>query len=298
MRALRHLRPGISQLGTHSPRPLSFSDPVEEPVALSDNPVRVTIVVPSYNQGVFLGDTLRSIVDQKYPNLELIVVDGASKDNTLDVIKQYESKLAWWVSEEDTGQASAINKGFQRSTGDIMAWLNSDDMIAPGALARVARYFKANPDVQVVYGDRIVIDEAGLEIGRWILPGHSRGVLRWVDFIPQETLFWRREAWHAIDSHIDENFKFAIDWDFLLRLSNRGIRITHIPVFLGLFRVHGLQKTSSQISSIGLKEMEILRLRELGFAPRPWRIIARIIPFLFMARWLDFRYRFLRFITP
>ncbi|MGF9562899.1 glycosyltransferase family 2 protein [Neorhizobium sp. BT27B] len=291
---MRYLRPGIGQLGTYDPRVVAFPSQAEHPVAIPDNPPRITIVVPSYNQGLFLGDTLKSIVDQQYPNLELIVVDGGSTDSTLEVIRQYESKLAWWVSEKDTGQASAINKGFQRSTGDIMAWLNSDDMLAPGALARIHRYFKANLNVQVVYGNRIVIDEAGREIGRWVLPGHSQGVLKWADFVPQETLFWKREAWDIVDSHIDESFSFAIDWDFLLRLSASGVRMAHIPAFLGLFRIHGLQKTSSQMSSTGLKEMDTIRRRELGFSPKPWCIIARIAPFLLMARWLELRYRISR----
>lgn len=290
----RYLRPGIGQLGTHEPQAVALPGPEEDPAATVEDPPRVTIVVPSFNQGVFLADTLKSIVDQQYRNLELIVVDGGSTDTSVDVIKHYESKLAWWVSEEDTGQASAINKGFQRSSGEIMAWINSDDMLAPGALALISRYFVANPEVQVVYGDRIVIDEAGLEIGRWILPGHSHDVLRWADFIPQETMFWRREAWAAVGSYIDERFSFAIDWEFLLRLSNGGIRMAHIPAFLGLFRIHGLQKTSSQMSSIGLEEMDIIRRRELGFSPSPWRINLQIAPFLLMARWRELQCRFSR----
>ncbi|MBZ5761977.1 glycosyltransferase [Rhizobium sp. VS19-DR104.2] len=290
MRITRILRPGIGQLGTHDPHEVFFPDTTDAPVDFVENSPSITIVVPSYNQGVFLGDTLKSIVDQQYPNLELIVVDGGSTDSTLDVIKEYESNLAWWISEKDSGQASAINKGFRRSSGEIMAWVNSDDMIVPGALAYVSRFFEDNPDVQVLYGNRIVIDEAGLEIGRWILPGHSREVLKWTDFVPQETLFWRRSAWESVGSHIDENFSFAIDWDFLLRLSNQNLHMVHVPAFLGLFRVHGLQKTSSQMSSTGRREMDVIRRRELGFSPTRWLIIMRTAPFLVIARWLDFRY--------
>jgi len=290
-RTIRCLRPGIGQLGTYDPRSITFPEPAEVSAATVESPPRITIVVPSFNQGEFLGHTLKSVVDQDYPNLELIVVDGGSTDSSLEVIRQFESKLAWWVSEEDSGQASAINKGFQRSSGEIMAWVNSDDMVAPGALTCVARYFKANPGVQVVYGNRIVVDEAGLEIGRWVLPGHSRKILKWADFVPQETLFWRREAWIATGSHIDESFSFAIDWEFLLRLSNSGIRMAHIPAFLGLFRVHGMQKTSSQMSSTGLSEMDVIRRRELGFSPSPWRIHLQIAAFLLMARWREFQYR-------
>lgn len=291
LRIKSYLRPGIGQLGTYEPRGVVHHEPVDCAPALAENAPRITIVVPSYNQGIFLGDTLKSILDQQYPNLELIVVDGGSTDESLDIIKRYGTQISWWVSEKDAGQASAINKGFQRSTGEIMAWVNSDDLVAPGALNFVSKYFLENSTVHALYGDRIVINDSGLEIGRWILPAHSYSILKWVDFIPQETLFWRRSAWEAVESHIDEQFAFAMDWDFLLRLSKINRQIVHVPRFLGLFRVHGSQKTSSQMTSIGLTEMDILRRRELGFSPRKWQIIARVAPYILKARWLDFRYR-------
>ena len=221
--------------------------------------------------------------------MELIVVDGASTDMTVRVIRKLEEHLSWWISEPDGGQANAINKGFRHSTGEIMAWLNSDDMIVPGTLHRVARYFAEHPDVDVVYGDRILVDEEGRDIGRWLLPGHSAGMLKWVDFIPQETLFWRRRAWEAIGGALDESLRFAMDWDMLLRFSRAGLKFAHIPEFLGIFRIHAAQKTSSVMATSGREEMAALRRRELGFAPARSLVILRAIPYLLCAKWREIR---------
>jgi glycosyltransferase involved in cell wall biosynthesis len=280
----RMLRPGVGQLGTYSPRPISLHCLQRYNLLHEQTLPKISIVVPSLNQGRFIGATLQSIIDQRYKNLELIVIDGGSTDNTLSVIKQYEAHIAWWVSEPDTGQTAAINKGFVRSTGEIMAWINSDDLVASGAFHQVVDYFIEHPETQVVYGDRTLINEDGLDIGRWILPRHSNRVLKWADFVPQETLYWTRNAWSLIDGRLDETFRFAMDWDFLLRLSAKHIKIQHLPVFLGLFRIHEQQKTSSQMSSIGQEEIQIIRRRELGFQPTRRQLILNTAPFLMAAK--------------
>jgi hypothetical protein len=136
----------------------------------------------------------------------------------------------------------------------------------------------------VLYGNRIVIDEHDCEVGRWILPFHSSRVLRWVDFVPQETLYWRRRAWEAVGARLDDGLHFALDWDFLLRLTSRDVRMAHLPVVLGLFRVHGEQKTSARIVDTGRPEMQSLRARTLGFSPSRTAIIAHVLPFLVAAR--------------
>lgn len=281
---MRKLKPGVGQLGTYSPRPVSLSLLNSDLQLCGQDWPRISIVVPSFNQGRFIGATLRSIIDQQYPNLELIVVDGGSTDNTLDVLKHYEAQLDWWVSEPDSGQTAAINKGFMQSTGDIMAWINSDDLVASGALHQVADYFIKHSDAQVVYGDRILINEESLEIGRWILPCHSNRLLKFADFVPQETLYWTRKAWNLIGGRLDETFHFAMDWDFLLRLSEKHVDIRHLPKFLGLFRIHHQQKTSSQLSSIGQQEIRRIRHRELGFQPTRCQLIPNILPFLLAAK--------------
>lgn len=279
--------PGIARLGAYLPRPVSLDTRLVKSKQNIGLLPRISIVVPSFNQGMFIDATLQSIIHQQYPNLELIVVDGGSTDNTLDVIKQYEDHLAWWVSEPDTGQTSAINKGFMRSSGDVMAWINSDDIIAPGALHKIAEYFIYNPKVHAVYGNRIIINEAGLEIGRWVLPPHSSRVLKWVDFVPQETLYWRREAWDLVGARLDETFCFAMDWDFILRLSANYMEIHHLSIFLGFFRVHKNQKTSDKISSVGREEMQMLRQRELGYKPSRWQVILNVLPYLLLARFCE-----------
>lgn len=287
MNIKRLLRPGVGQLGTYPPRPVTLRLATGNDQLCGQGLPKISIVVPSFNQGRFLGATLQSIIDQRYPNLELIVVDGGSTDETLAVIKQYEAHLAWWVSEPDSGQTAAINKGFARSTGTIMAWINSDDLVAPTALRQVAEYFIKHPEVQVIYGDRILINEEGLEIGRWVLPYHSIRVLQWSDFVPQETLYWTRHGWNLVGANLDQAFHFAMDWDFLLRLAAKQITMQHLPVFLGLFRIHHQQKTSSQLSSIGQEEIRIIRLRELGFQPARWRVILNTAPFLLAAKFSE-----------
>lgn len=160
-----------------------------------------------------------------------------------------------------------------------MAWLNSDDLLLPGALNVVGEYFASHPEVDLVYGHRILIDEEGAEIGRWVLPPHSDKALSWADFIPQETLFWRRSLWDRVGG-IDESFRFAMDWDLLLRFRDAGARMVRLPHFLGAFRIHGAQKTSAQINEIGMREMEILRKRVHGREVSTTEIRFALLPYL------------------
>jgi len=177
------------------------------------------------------------------------------------VFERVRPHLAHVESRPDDGQAHALNLGFARTSGSIMAYLNSDDLLLPGALAYVARYFQAHPQVDAVYGHRVLIDEEGAEIGRWILPPHRDEDLRYADYVPQETLFWRRRLWERVGGRMDESFQFAIDWDLLLRFLDVGARIVRLPRFLGAFRVHRDQKTTRQLASIGAMEMDRLRRR-------------------------------------
>lgn len=221
-----------------------------------------------------------SILNQGYPNLEYFVQDGGSDDGTIDVLKQYSDRLSGWESAPDDGQSQAINLGFARTHGEIMAWLNSDDLFLSGALAYVADYFARHPEVDVVYGHRILIDEQDKEIGRWILPRHDDDALAWADFIPQETLFWRRSIWEKAGGQIDESFRFAMDWDLLLRFRGCGARIVRLPCFLGAFRIHDEQKTSAAIHDVGMEEMRRLRARELGRDVTQAEIRRALVPYL------------------
>jgi len=204
-------------------------------------------------------------VSQGYDNTEIIVVDGASTDMSLEVITRFEKHLAWWVSEPDEGQASAINKGMAQAKGDILCWLNSDDCFAPHALDTVNRAFQASPMADVVYGHRVLVDEAGQDVGQWILPYHSNYVLSYVDFVPQETMFWRASAWKRTGEKLDESLEFAIDWDLISRFVAVDSNFLLLPNFLGQFRLHEDQKTQKLIDQ-GFREMELIRHRHISKA--------------------------------
>lgn len=272
-------RPRLGNLNQHAPiemmRPANFT----LRCAPDDAPL-ISIVTPSYMQASFIERTIDSVVSQRYPNLEYFVQDGGSTDGTREILERRASDLSGWVSQRDGGQTEAINLGFARTNGDIMAWLNSDDLLLPGALAYVADYFARHPEVDVIYGHRLLIDENDKQIGRWVMPAHSDSVLSWADFVPQETLFWRRRIWDKAGARVDESFRFAMDWDLLLRLRDAGAKFVRVPRALGAFRIHTQQKTSASISDIGFKEMDRLRERALGRLPSSAQINAAIAPYL------------------
>ena len=126
---------------------------------------RITVITPSFNQAAYLEQTISSVLDQGYPNLEYIIIDGGSTDGSVEIIRKFEDRIAYWVSEKDRGQAHAINKGIQRATGDIIAYLNSDDYYLEGSLARVAEHFSRHPDVDLIHGRCRIVDERGVKIG-------------------------------------------------------------------------------------------------------------------------------------
>ena len=280
----------MGNLNQYSPRPISAEGGANEASGVASLP-KISIVTPSYQQGAYIERTIRSVLDQRYQNLEYFVQDGGSNDGTVGVLKVYEAQLAGWVSEKDGGQSHAINMGFVKTTGEIMAWLNSDDLLLPGTLQTVAEYFQKHPDVDVVYGNRLLVDERDMEIGRWIMPGHDSDVLSWVDYVPQETLFWRRRIWDQVGGAIDESFRFAMDWDLLVRFRDAGAKFGHIPQFLGAFRIHESQKTSAVINEIGHKEMDRIRERILGRIPASKEIRKAVRPYLVKHIAVDLHYR-------
>jgi GT2 family glycosyltransferase len=252
----------------HAPRPV-----VRERFPAGRLPVeqlpRITIVTPSLQQGPFLEQTLRSVFDQRDVAIDYIVQDGGSTDNSVRLLRRYAARLAHWESVEDGGQADAIVRGFSHTGGrpdDLMMYLNSDDILMAGAGRFVAEYFAQHPETDVVYGHRVLIDQDGHEIGRWLTPRPACSDLRLHDFVPQETLFWRRRIWDRVGG-IDPSFKFALDWDLLLRMSAAGARIVRLPWFLGGFRLHSRQKTSTQLQDTGIPEMDALRRRTFGRMP-------------------------------
>lgn len=272
----------LPKLGTfqqHPPRSLKRN---YSPPKRSSSQTSVSVAIPSFNQARFLEETLLSVLKQYYAQLEIVVQDGASTDGSVDILRRYTEQLTKWCSEQDNGQAQALNMAFEGTTGTIMAYLNSDDLLMPGAINAVAHFLDTHPDVDVVYGHRILIDDAGDEIGRWVLPPHDDEVLPWVDYVPQETLFWRRQLWEKVGGQFDQSLQFAIDWDLLLRFQKAGAKFARLPRFLGAFRVHTQQKSSLLLQEVGWKEMEKLREQYIGRAVTEQEIAERTRKYL---RW-------------
>jgi glycosyltransferase involved in cell wall biosynthesis len=242
-------------------RPLQVPASYEQVISLPSSIPLVSIVTPTYNHGQFLERTLKSVLDQAYPRLEYIVQDGGSHDDTPQILDRYRGRLHCAISAPDRGQTHALNLGFAHASGDILAYLNSDDMLLPGTLSYVVRYFHDHPEVDVVYGHRVFIDSRDQEVGRWVLPRHSHSMLAWADYVPQETMFWRRRVWDQVGACFDESFQFAMDWDLLLRFRQVGAKMVRLPRFLGAFRVHDQQKSQAQLATIGEREMTRLRRR-------------------------------------
>jgi len=204
---------------------------------------RVSIVTPSYNQARFLEATIQSVLAQDYPNLEYIIVDGGSTDGSVEIIRRYADRLAWWVSEPDRGQTDAINKGFAHASGEIFAWLNSDDTYEPGAVAEAAAFLAAHPQVGLVYGDASFIDAEGRVIGRFNARQTSlKRLRRGGVYIPQQAAFWRADLWHQVGP-LDPSFYFAMDYDLWVRLAQVS-EIRYLPGRVWAnFRLHGDAKT-------------------------------------------------------
>ncbi len=204
---------------------------------------KVTVVTPSYQQAAYLERTIRSVLDQDYPNLEYIVIDGGSTDGSREVIERYADRLAYWVSVPDAGQTHAINKGFNRGTGEVFAWLNSDDTYEPGAIRRAVEALRAAPDCSFVYGDCSFIDADDRVIGRFNAKQTDLNALRRGSVhIPQQAFFFRAELWERVGP-LDQDIWFAMDYDLWLRLA----AIAPYRYFPGAvwanFRLHADAKT-------------------------------------------------------
>lgn len=201
----------------------------------------VSIITPSFNQATFLEETIQSVLAQDYPRLEYIVIDGGSTDGSVEIIRRHADRMAYWISERDAGHADALNKGFRRAQGEIIAWLNSDDLYEPGAVRAAALFLIQNPDVGVVYGDRYVIDAQGRILEQTPSPPFSLDTQ--IAFcIPQESSFFRRSAVEAA-GELDCRWHYVFDYDWFLRMLLAGVRFAHVPQVWGRFRLHQTSKT-------------------------------------------------------
>lgn len=233
---------------------------------LNTVPPVMAIVTPSYNQGEYLERAIVSVLEQRDPNLRYAVVDGGSQDRSVEIIKKYEKYLSFWCSEPDGGQAAAIKKGFTKIGGDIRGWLNSDDEYVRGAFRRVRHEFSKDPDVGLVYGERVLIDAKDRVLGWSRLGPYDPSISGYS--IASETAFWSVDAEERVGS-IDDSLHFAMDLDFFTRiyLSERTKKISE---YLGMFRCHDESK-SATISEVGVDETE--KLWEKYFGPSmTWKI--------------------------
>lgn len=204
---------------------------------------KITVVTPSFNQGQFIEATIQSVLGQEYPNLEYIICDGGSTDGTVDILKKYDDKIAWWCSEKDKGQSNAINKGMRRATGDIVCWINSDDVLLPGALLAVAKFYSNHPDTDFANGYTVEIDKEGTIINfTHIIMSHfffRHGCYN----ISQPGMFWKRAIFDKI-GYLDESFHAKMDVEWLIRVYEAGLKVRRINCNLGAIRIYPETKTA------------------------------------------------------
>ncbi len=207
---------------------------------------KISIITPSYNQGEYLEETILSVLNQNYPDLEYIIIDGGSTDNSVDIIKKYQDQLAYWVSEPDNGQTHAINKGFRKASGDLVAWMNSDDFYYPGAFQYIANsYNKTKGAYDIYFGDKVNVDNEGRVIKKFIYPPFCNWGIKYTTNmnISNQSAFWKRDLLNRVD-YLDEKIQFTMDYDFFLKLALAGARFKKINEFIGVLRMYDNNKSS------------------------------------------------------
>jgi glycosyltransferase involved in cell wall biosynthesis len=210
---------------------------------------KISIVTPSFNQGKYIEETILSVIGQHYPNLEYIIIDGGSTDNTVDVIKKYQNYITYWVSEKDKGQSDAINKGFRLATGDILCWLNSDDYYLPGILDYVCK--NINIDIpQLVFGNCFHFSEHSSSVfyGSSVQKFHGQVELSLADYIIQPSSFWTRKCWEKV-GELNSKMHYAFDWEWFLRAQREQVSFKPLTKYLSAYRFHELHKSGSNSST-------------------------------------------------
>ncbi|HAX69391.1 MAG TPA: glycosyltransferase, partial [Anaerolineae bacterium] len=220
----------------------------------------VSIITPSFNQAKYLEQTIRSVLSQDHPHIEYIVMDGASTDGSVDTIEKYADELTYWESQKDNGQADAINKGFARASGDIIAWLNSDDFYLPGTVSAAVKIFDENPDVVLVYGNMLAVDENGATFNTLTYKQLTLEDLLCFQIIGQPAVFMRRSALQKT-SGLDLSFHFLLDHLLWIQIAKHG-RILHVDQTWAAARYHAEAKNRAKAAEFGREAFRILDVVE------------------------------------
>lgn len=201
----------------------------------------ISIIIPSFNQGKFIEQTIASILGQNYPHLELIVIDGGSTDQTLEIIQKYTKSISYYISEPDKGQAHAINKGMRIAKGDILAWLNSDDMYLPCTLSKIANLIGTSTKPKFIYGGCLHFCEGKASAYGYLPPDFDADRLTYFDYIVQPSTFWSRSLWEAV-GELNESYNYVLDWDWFIR-ATKVCQFIPIQDYFAIYRLHEEHKT-------------------------------------------------------
>ena len=225
--------------------------------------IKVSVVTPSFNQVQFLEQTIQSVLNQDYPNIEYIIIDGGSTDGSVELIKKYEDKITYWVSESDEGQGDAIVKGFDKASGDVFAYLNSDDYWNPQIVSRAVQFLTNHSAVDMVCGNRIVINTEGKV--KYYRPWFNFGLKSpFIYFlITQESCFWRKDIYLKVGG-VDKSFKFGMDYDLFARISKAG-KLDWCSSLWGYFRKHSDSKTMKEFYTEGMNDVRRVQQNTFGY---------------------------------
>jgi glycosyltransferase involved in cell wall biosynthesis len=215
------------------------------------NQPKISVITPSYNQGEYIEYTIKSVLNQEYPNLEYIIIDGGSSDNTLDIIKKYEKNISYWVSEKDNGQTHAINKGLKKATGEIIGWINSDDVYLNNCLYEAVEYFNQNPTIDIIFSDYIYIDADDKIIKRRKEIPFNYDIYLWTGDCYHANCagFFKKSIFDKI-GYLDETLHYGMDFEFYLRAGKAGIKIGHKRGYWGAYRLHSKSKSMSAVKNM------------------------------------------------
>ena len=244
---------------------------------------KLSIITPSFNQAIYLEQTILSVLQQDYDPLEFIIIDGGSTDASPEVIRKYERQISYWVSEKDRGQAHALNKGLEQATGNIVAFLNSDDLYLPGAFAAVASYFREHPESKWLCGDTVMFgDQNTTTIISAEVPRSAAHALSWAYNAPQPGMFWKREL---LSQGFAENWRYCFDHELYVRLLLAGYTCNHLSLPVAAYRLHATSKTVAEGESFNHEFDQIADIYEaqLKGAGRRWCAATRHLRHSFAA---------------